>query len=955
MRRLWLDLETRSLLNIKNVGLDRYGKDKTTQVLMLAWAFDYDKPRLWLPCLGEPMPPELHAGLIDPTVLKCAWNFNFEKDILHFQLGIAIPLVEWYDPATLCAYMSLPIGLDRAGSALDIDTKKIHITGDTRPVKMFSNPSKQLKRVLKKDLTAPAFYFKDWNSHPEDWAIFCAYCIQDVEAERGVWEAAVAFNSPMTPGEKQAWLLDQRMNDNGVWIDMQYVLNAMKVAKGESDQIIEEMKLETGLENPNSRDQMLEWLQARKYPFDSIDVEHIEEALKLPFLPPLAVKILKLKQKLGGSAYKKLQSILDRVGPDGRLRDQFTYHGAHTGRWSGRGVQLQNLYKPDREVSRALNQLVVAIRQDSLNIPNVITAYDAEIDLWNAANPAEKPQKHLDPKPFTPMEVVASTIRAAFSAAPGNKLVVGDLAQIESRVLAAIAQCNSMISAYAEGRDLYKEVMAAQLGIPLSEVTKSHRDRGKVIILGCFGGNTPVLTKRGWIPLTQVLRTDSVFDGVGWVTHEGVIAQGRRGVIDLRGVEVTPDHLVRTGENEWRESWHLKENTQYAQQALNLAIGSLSNISAIDTPRISANANPVGVSNPLISITSNGDEQNLVSLVQTPDFVRNKMASISDFRSTDGNTLTDWRTATMRFLAAVVERDTERLATMDEESKANFWMSMTLSDIVSRSMGGTNPNSKSTVSTTTETMSKEISDSSRTKPIYETEVFDILNAGPRNRFMILTLSGPMIVHNCGYGMGWEKFIEYAATYGIVLTEKEAKDAVWGFRDTYKEIVDFWGEINQAVITAFKAGICVYVRGLVVDGRDEKCLKIKLPSGRYIHYHKPTLLFEPPPWGGPPKESISFVMYGSKGAEQKRLYGGLLTENIVQAVARDLLLNGMLEAEKLGFKIILTIHDEIAGEVPIDSPLGEKDLLAAMCIVPEWGEGMGFVLKAEGYENQYYKK
>ena len=692
MRRLWLDLETRSLLNIKNVGLDRYGKDKTTQVLMLAWAFDYDKPRLWLPCLGEPMPPELHAGLIDPTVLKCAWNFNFEKDILHFQLGIAIPLVEWYDPATLCAYMSLPIGLDRAGSALDIDTKKIHITGDTRPVKMFSNPSKQLKRVLKKDLTAPAFYFKDWNSHPEDWAIFCAYCIQDVEAERGVWEAAVAFNSPMTPGEKQAWLLDQRMNDNGVWIDMQYVLNAMKVAKGESDQIIEEMKLETGLENPNSRDQMLEWVQARKYPFDSIDVEHIEEALKLPFLPPLAVKILKLKQKLGGSAYKKLQSILDRVGPDGRLRDQFTYHGAHTGRWSGRGVQLQNLYKPDREVSRALNQLVVAIRQDSLNIPNVITAYDAEIDLWNAANPAEKPQKHLDPKPFTPMEVVASTIRAAFSAAPENKLVVGDLAQIESRVLAAIAQCNSMISAYAEGRDLYKEVMAAQLGIPLSEVTKSHRDRGKVIILGC-----------------------------------------------------------------------------------------------------------------------------------------------------------------------------------------------------------------------------------------------------------------------GYGMGWEKFIEYAATYGIVLTEKEAKDAVWGFRDTYKEIVDFWGEINQAVITAFKAGICVYVRGLVVDGRDEKCLKIKLPSGRYIHYHKPTLLFEPPPWGGPPKESISFVMYGSKGAEQKRLYGGLLTENIVQAVARDLLLNGMLEAEKLGFKIILTIHDEIAGEVPIDSPLGEKDLLAAMCIVPEWGEGMGFVLKAEGYENQYYKK
>ena len=955
MRRLWLDFETRSMKNLKQCGLDRYAKDPTTGILMLAWAFDDDQPQLWLPCLGEPMPQELFAGLTGVTVLKCAWNFNFEKDILHFQLGIAIPLVEWYDPNVLCAYMSLPIGLDRAGAALNVDEKKIHTTGDKRGIKLFCQPTKQMKRVLKKDPTAPAFYFKDWNSHPEDWKLFCEYCIQDVVAERAVWHAAVAFNSPITPGEKQAWLLDQRMNDSGVWIDADYVKNAKALALGEVEKIGAEMKAATGLDNPNSRDQMLAWLQERQYPYDSLDVEHVEEALKLNFLPPLAREMLVLKQKIGGSAYTKLQKIEDMVGADGRLRDQFIYHGAHTGRWAGRGVQLQNLYKPDREVSKCTDALTAAIRSGTLDIPTIIDAYNAVIDEINTAHPADKPQPHLQADVFTVMEVVASTIRGAFSAAPGHKLVAGDLAQIESRVLAAIAQCHSMIDAYANGRDLYKEVMAAQLGIPLSEVTKAHRDRGKVIILGCFGGNTPVLTKRGWIPLTQVLRTDSVFDGVGWVTHEGVIAQGRRGVIDLRGVEVTPDHLVRTGENEWRESWHLKENTQYAQQALNLAIGSLSNISSIDTPRISANANSAGVSNPLTSITSNGDEQNLVSLVQTPDFVRNKMASISDFRSTDGNTLTDWRTATMRFLAAVVERDTERLATMDEESKANFWMSMTLSDIVSRSMGGTNPNSKSTVSTTTETMSKEISDSSRTKPIYETEVFDILNAGPRNRFMILTLSGPMIVHNCGYGMGWERFIEYALTYGIVLSEKEAKAAVYGFRETYKEIVSLWGELNAACLTAFKAGICVYVRGLVVDGRDEHCLKIKLPSGRYIHYHQPRLTNEPPPWGGPPKEVIHFIMHGSKGAKDNRLYGGLITENVVQAVSRDLLLSGMIEAEKLGFKIIMTIHDEIVGEVSLASQLGEKDLLAAMCIVPEWGEGMGFVLKAEGWEGAYYKK
>ena len=692
MRRLWLDYETKSMHNLKQCGLDRYAKDPTTEILMLAWAFDEEYPRLWLPCLGEPMPAELHAGLTDSTVIKCAWNFNFEKDITQYKLGIAIPLPEWYDPNVLCAYMSLPIGLDRAGKALDIDEQKIHTTGDKRGVKLFSNPTKQKKTVLKKNPDAPAFYFKNWETNPEDWKAFCEYCIQDVLAERGVWHAAVAFKSPMTEGERQAWLLDQRMNDNGVWIDAAYVSNAKALALGEVEKILDEMKLETGLENPNSRDQMLGWLSERGYPYDSLDVEHVEEALKLSHLKPLVRKILELKQKIGGSAYTKLQKIEDLVGADGRLRDQFIYHGAHTGRWAGRGVQLQNLYKPDREVSRALGALVSNIREGKLDIPTIISDYNTEVDLWALGHPTEKPQPHLKAENFTVMECVASTIRAAFAAAPGNKLVVGDLAQIESRVLAAIAQCHTMMDAYANGRDLYKEVMAAQLGIPLSEVTKAHRDRGKVIILGC-----------------------------------------------------------------------------------------------------------------------------------------------------------------------------------------------------------------------------------------------------------------------GYGMGWEKFIEYALTYGIVLSEKEAKEAVYGFRDTYPEIVSFWGELNAACLTAFKAGICVYVRGLVIDGRDENCLKIKLPSGRYIHFHKPYLTCEPPPWGGPPKEVIHFTMYGSKGAKDNRLYGGLLAENVTQAISRDLLLNGMLECEKIGFKIVLTVHDEIGAEVPIDSPLGEKELLHAMCVIPDWGEGMGFVLKAEGYENPYYKK
>jgi DNA polymerase bacteriophage-type len=675
MRRLWIDYESRSRIKLKQHGLDVYAKHLSTEPLMLAYAFDEEEPKLWKIWLGEPMPEDLRAGFLDSNTLKCAWNFNFEKDITEFRIGIRIPLQQWFDPSILCAYMSLPIGLDRASKALGLVEKKIHQTGAKRGIKLFSEPTKQLKRVLKKDPNAPADYFKDWNTHPEDWQIWCDYCLQDVRAEREAWHAAVAYACPMTEEEFRAWQLDQRMNERGVYIDEAYVTNAKKLAEAEADEITFEIKANTGLDNPNSRDQLLGWLQERGYPYDSLDKEHVDEALKhRQTLKPLVVQILELKKKLGGSAYKKLESILDRMGIDKRLRDQFIYHGAHTGRWAGRGVQLQNLFKPDRNV----------------------TAYD-----WGKKVP-DSDKRRLDIytrairlgkklyTPFTPMNLVASTIRSAFIATPGYKLDVGDLAQIESRVLACLARCTSMMDAYAAGRDLYKECMARQLCIPMDEVTSAMRDKGKIQILGC-----------------------------------------------------------------------------------------------------------------------------------------------------------------------------------------------------------------------------------------------------------------------GFGMGWEKFIDFAATAGMTLNEKEAKECVYGFRETYPEIPNLWKEFNTAVIRAVKSNICVYVKGCIVDGRNPKVLKIKLPSGRCLHYFNPyvneSMKF------GRPLEQVSYTQYDSKGTKISDLYGGLIVENVVQAIARDILLNGMFEAEKEGFIVIMTIHDEIVCESPTESKLNLDKLLECMARCPWWATEFGFVLKAEGYEGFYYKK
>ena len=691
MRKLWIDFESRSNVSLKDRGLDVYAKHPSTEVLMLAWAFDDDEVKLWLPILGELMPEELQAGLADEDVMLMAWNYNFEKAIFEHKLGIKLAQNRWFDPSVLCAYMALPIGLDRAANACNIDISLKKQGVGKVGIKTFSEPSTRKKNELKKNPDLSPMFFKDWNTDPEKWAEFCSYCRQDVRAERAVWYAAVYFNCPMPLSEVQAWLLDQRMNDAGVWIDRPFVENAKHYAEVEAAGIVEEMKQVTGCENPNSPKQLKDWMAAQGVSMPSMDKAHVAEWLKEKdrFKLSLAVvKLLELKQKLGGSAYKKLESILDRIGPDGRLRNQFMYHGAHTGRWSGRGVQLQNLFKAIKTVSTVLDPVTIGIRNGTLDIHKIVTEFNVKIDEWNFLNP-EEPKKHL--KLFTMMEAVAGTIRSSFAATPGNKLSVGDLAQIESRVLAGLAGCKTMIDAYASGLDLYKDIMSFLLEKPYDQITSAERANGKVIILGA-----------------------------------------------------------------------------------------------------------------------------------------------------------------------------------------------------------------------------------------------------------------------GFGMGWEKFIDYAATFGVTLDEATAKRYINAFREKYSEIPSFWKELNAACVKAVKLDICVYVRGLVVDGRNPQMLKIKLPSGRYLHYLRPVATEEMTDWGAT-REGVSYESWDEKGLNMKRLYGGLLCENVVQAVARDILLNGMIEAEKMGFTVIMTVHDEVVVESPLDSTLNVDVLLKCMTQTPDWAEGLGFVLAAEGYDTPYYRK
>lgn len=312
-------------MNIKTEGVDRYTRN--AEVLMLAWAFDDEEPELWFP--GTPMPNRLHRGLLMPTVQKVAWNARFERGIFKHALDFNIPIPQWRDPAVYARHATIPNSLADASRYLNLGDNMKHEIGKSL-IRWFSVP--------KKDGT-----FREPTDHPEKWLQFGEYCKQDVRAERAVDHALIKRFS-LTPFEEEVQQIDTIINERGMPVDMLFVNNASKLVQDEKLRLRTALKEITQLDNPNSGAQMLPWLQTHGYPFSSLLKKRVDIALKQNSLDSVGIDVLSLRSKLSRTSTKKLDAIIDRVADDGRLRHSYKYLGANrTGRWSGEGVQLQNL------------------------------------------------------------------------------------------------------------------------------------------------------------------------------------------------------------------------------------------------------------------------------------------------------------------------------------------------------------------------------------------------------------------------------------------------------------------------------------------------------------------------------------------------------------------------------------------------------------------------------------
>lgn len=452
MRTFHCDIETFSTEDIKRAGVARYTEAEEFDILLMAYAFDDEPVKVWdFTLLGTP--PWLEDVLLDPGVLKVAWNIAFERTCFNKALGVYTPPEQWRDAMTLAAMNGLPMALEAAGAALRITDQKLD-TGKAL-INYFCKPCKPTIRNGGRTRNLP-------EHDPEKWENFCAYCQRDTEAERSIYKRLLSY--PVTQVEKSVEELDARVNERGVHVDIDLARAAVQIDQTSREKHQQELRQLTGLDNPNSVAQLKDWLAAVGVECESLNKESIKDLLKKT-KDPTVRRVLQLRQLLGKTSTTKYQAILDAVCEDHRVRGLLQYYGAgRTGRWAGRRVQLQNLAQNHLDDIGLVREL---LRDRDLETLELI--YDSVPD------------------------VLSQLIRTAFVAKDGHTFLVADYSAIEARVIAYLAAEQWRMDVFAGSGKIYEASYAKAFHVPVESVKKGspERQKGKIMELALGYGGGP--------------------------------------------------------------------------------------------------------------------------------------------------------------------------------------------------------------------------------------------------------------------------------------------------------------------------------------------------------------------------------------------------------------------------------------------------------------------------------
>ena len=475
MKTLSLDLETYSSVDLGKSSVYRYVESPDFDILLLGYSADGGEVQVVDLAQGEQIPTEVIDALTDECVCKWAFNVQFERVCLSQWLrrnGYPLrneryaapddPCMAYLNPAgwhctmVWSAYLGLPLSLKDVGAALGLDKQKL--TEGKELIRYFCVPGKNGTRRM------PA-------SAPEKWTTFRAYNLRDVETEMSIQDRLRKYPVP-----EEVWAqyhLDQQINDRGIGVDRTLVRGAIDIDERSREELTARLQELTMLDNPNSVQQMKDWLAANGLQTDTLGKKQVAELLKTA--PEPLKSVLVLRQQLAKSSVKKYQAMENAVCADGRVRGCFQFYGARTGRWAGRNIQLQNLPQNKMADLEQARSLVRAGDYDSVRL-----LYDSTPD------------------------VLSQLIRTALIPSPGRTFFVADFSAIEARVIAWLAGEQWRQQVFAEGKDIYCASASQMFGVPVEKhgVNGHLRQKGKIAELALgYGGSVGALKAMGAIEM----------------------------------------------------------------------------------------------------------------------------------------------------------------------------------------------------------------------------------------------------------------------------------------------------------------------------------------------------------------------------------------------------------------------------------------------------------------------
>ena len=459
MRTLSIDIETFSDVDLKKCGVYKYASSHAFEILLFGYAVDGGAVRVVDLTCGEKIPDEVVAALSDASVTKWAFNAMFERVCLSNYLGDWLEPEGWHCTMVWSATLGLPLSLEGVGAALGLEKQKLTEGKDL--IRYFCVPCKPTKANGGRTRNLP-------EHDREKWERFKAYNLRDVEAEMQIQQKLSKFPVPEKVWEE--YRQDQEINDRGIGVDMELVRQAIAMDERSRGELAAAMQELTGLENPNSVQQMKQWLVEHGLETDTLGKKAVAELLKTA--PEPLRTVLSLRQQLAKSSVKKYTAMENAVCADNRAHGMFAFYGANrTGRYSGKIIQLQNLPQNHMADLAQARELVKTGNYEALSL-----LYEDIPDT------------------------LSQLIRTAFVPQEGRKLIVADFSAIEARVLAWFAGERWVSEVFEKGGDIYCETAARMFHCKVEKHGENAelRQKGKQATLSCgYGGAIGALKAMG--------------------------------------------------------------------------------------------------------------------------------------------------------------------------------------------------------------------------------------------------------------------------------------------------------------------------------------------------------------------------------------------------------------------------------------------------------------------------